>query len=102
MNKIAGPSGPKFSHHTVDLDGVSPLENIGAEIAKKVDPMGVTSSLLAAQMAWLMHPQELGRAINALTGDVLALQAHVMRRAFGLPSEDVIEPNPDDARFSDP
>lgn len=102
MNKAAGPSGAKSSHHSIDLDGVSPLENIGATIAQKVDPMGVTSSLLAAQMAWLMHPQELGRAINALAGDVLALQSHVMRRACGLPSEDVIEPNPDDARFSDP
>ena len=101
MNKTVGGPAPANGHSALDLAGMSPLENIGAAVSQKVDPMGVTSSLLAAQMAWLMHPQELGRAMNALTSDVLALQSHVMRRAFGLPSDDVVEPNPDDARFSD-
>ena len=102
ISKLAGAPGAKCCHNSIDLDGLSPLESIGSAIAQKVDPMGVTSSLLAAQMAWLMHPQELGRALNALTGDVLSLQSHVMRRAFGLQSDDVVEPNPDDARFADP
>ena len=71
-------------------------------ISKAADPYGVTTSLLNAQIAWLMHPQELLRAANALSGDLLALQTHIMRRAFGMPSEDVIEPHPDDVRFADP
>jgi polyhydroxyalkanoate synthase len=88
--------------HGIDLSGLSPLETAGMAIGKAVDPYGVTSSLLNAHMAWMMHPQELMRATSALSGDLLALQAHVVRRALGMPSEDVIEPNPDDSRFSDP
>ncbi len=85
-----------------DLDGPSPVETFGESVSKAVDPFGVTTSLLAAQMAWLMHPQELTRAVNALSSDLLALQAHVTRRAMGIPSPDVIEPNADDARFAAP
>ena len=86
----------------IDLTGLSPLETTGVAISKAADPYGVTTSLLNAQMAWMMHPQELLRAASALSGDLLALQAHVIRRALGMPSEDVIQPNPDDVRFSDP
>ncbi len=85
-----------------DLDGPSPVETFGESVSKAVDPFGVTTSLLAAQMAWLMHPQELTRAVNALSSDLLALQSHVARRALGIPSPDVIEPNADDARFAAP
>ena len=90
------------THHGINLGGASPLESIGESIGRKLDPFGVTTSLLNAQMAWLMHPQELLRAMNALSGDVIALQAHVARRAWGLPSEDVVVPVGDDARFVDP
>ena len=86
----------------IDLNGPSPLETAGMAISKAADPYGVTTSLLNAQMAWMMHPQELLRATNALSGDLLALQSHVMRRALGVPSPDVVEPNPDDVRFADP
>ena len=86
----------------IDINGLSPLETAGMAISKAADPYGVTTSLLNAQMAWMMHPQELLRAASALSGDLLALQTHVMRRALGMPSADVIEPNPDDVRFADP
>ncbi|MCG2578384.1 alpha/beta fold hydrolase [Dechloromonas sp. XY25] len=97
---MSGNSNGK--HNSVDIRSESPLEALGSAVSKAVDPYGVTSSLLAAQMAWLMHPQELARAASALSGDLLALQAHVMRRALGMPSEDVIKPHADDARFADP
>jgi len=58
--------------------------------------------MLNAQVAWMMHPQELARACSGLSGDLLALQTHVMRRAMGIASDDVIQPNADDARFADP
>jgi len=90
------------THHSVDLQGVTPLENVSDVLEKNVDPFGVTTSLLNAQMAWLLHPQELHRALAALTGDVLALQTHVLRRAWGMPAEDVVRPHDDDTRFSDP
>ncbi|WP_303784582.1 alpha/beta hydrolase [Azovibrio restrictus] len=75
---------------------------VGESLSKHLDPFGVTTSLLNAQMAWLLHPQEMVRALSSLSGDLVALQAHVVRRAFGLPSEDVVKPHADDARFADP
>ena len=89
-------------HNGVDLRSESPLETLGNAVSKAIDPYGVTTSMLAAQMAWLMHPQELARAASALSGDLLALQSHVMRRALGITSADVIQPHADDARFADP
>ncbi len=89
-------------HNGVDLRSESPLETLGNAVSKAIDPYGVTTSMLAAQMAWLMHPQELARAASALSGDLLALQSHVMRRALGITSADVIQPHADDVRFADP
>ncbi|WP_374326695.1 PHA/PHB synthase family protein [Azonexus sp.] len=93
---------PATQDRSIDLDGLSPVETVGKAVSKAIDPFGATTSLLNAQMAWLMHPQELTRAVNALSADLLALQAHVARRALGIPSEDVIRPNADDARFTAP
>jgi len=89
-------------NHGIDIHDLSPLETAGMAISKAADPYGVTTSLLNAQMAWMVHPQELLRAASALSGDLLALQTHVMRRALGMPSADVIVPNPEDVRFADP
>lgn len=89
-------------HKSSDFTAATPIEQLVGDFGKRLDPFGVTSSMLNAQVAWLMHPQEMSRAISAISGDLLALQSHVMRRAFGLPSEDVIEPHGDDARFSAP
>ncbi len=86
----------------IDLDRLSPAETVGKAVSKAIDPFGATTSLLNAQMAWLMHPQELTRAVNALSSDLFALQAHVARRALGIPSDDVIRPHADDARFTAP
>lgn len=87
-------------HDSIDLDGLSPVETFFKSVSKAVDPFGATTSLLAAQTAWLMHPQELSRAVNALSGDLFALQAHIARRSLGLPSTDVVRPHADDARFA--
>jgi polyhydroxyalkanoate synthase len=89
-------------HGGVDIATASPLEAHAQAFSKSLDPFGVTTSLLNAQVAWLMHPQELMRAASALSGDLIALQAHIGRRAMGMPSTDVIEPNADDARFASP
>ena len=86
----------------IDMSTLSPLEVFSNSVSKALDPYGVTTSLLNAQMAWMMHPQELSRAFNALSGDLVALQSHVARRAMGIPSADVIRPHADDARFADP
>ncbi len=86
----------------IDLNGVTPLESAEIAVSKAADPFGVTTSLLNAQVSWMLHPQELLRAASSLSGDLIALQTHVMRRALGMASEDVITPNVDDARFADP
>jgi polyhydroxyalkanoate synthase len=89
------------THNGIDTSHPSPIECAGKAIGRSIDPFGVTTSLLNAQMAWLMHPQELMRAMSGLSGDLVALQSHVFRRAIGMQSEDVIQPNADDARFAD-
>jgi len=90
------------NNNGVDISTLSPLEAAGKAVSKAIDPYGVTMSLFNAQVAWLVHPQELTRAVNALSGDLFALQSHVTRRAMGIPSADVIQPNADDARFANP
>ena len=89
-------------NHGINISGLSPIESAGMAVSKAADPYGVTASLLNAQAAWMMHPQELMRAASALSGDLIALQAHLMRRALGMPSADVIAPHADDVRFADP
>ena len=89
-------------HRGLNLTDASPLENLAGVIEKHLDPFGVTTSIINAQAAWLTHPQELSRAMTALSSDILALQTHVMRRAMGFPSEDVVTPHEDDTRFADP
>lgn len=93
-------TGSNTNHRS--LDRLTSAEGLLSDIQQRIDPFGVTTSMLNAQAAWMMHPQELSRAINAMSGDVLALQTHLVRRAFGLPSVDVVKPHADDARFADP
>jgi len=71
-------------------------------VSADIDPMGVTLPLMHAQLAWMMHPQELAEATTRFSGKMLALQWHSWQRAFGLPGQDVEAPNPDDTRFADP
>ncbi|MCE1241792.1 MAG: alpha/beta fold hydrolase [Oryzomicrobium sp.] len=99
---MASAKSPTHRHCTVDLQGLSPLEALGEKFAQQVDPFGIATSLANAQIAWWLHPQEMARVAMGLSGDALALQAHILRRAWGLPSEDVVTPDPGDARFSDP
>jgi polyhydroxyalkanoate synthase len=89
------------SHHGLDLTDASPIEHLASTVGKQLDPFGVTTSIMNAQMSWLTHPQELSRAMTALSSDILALQMHVARRAMGMPSEDVVTPHEDDTRFAD-
>ncbi len=84
------------------LHELSQIEKATSAICKSMDPFGAVASLVNAQMAWAVHPQEYLRAVSGLSGDLMALQGHIFRRAMGIPSEDVIEPNADDARFAEP
>ncbi|MCL2076015.1 MAG: alpha/beta fold hydrolase [Betaproteobacteria bacterium] len=91
-----------YDHDHLNLNEASTLEIMYENASKQLDPFGVFSSMLNAQLAWLMHPKELGRAMSALSSDFWVLQTHLMRRAIGLPSQDVVVPHADDTRFNDP
>jgi len=93
---------PSLDHKGYDFNAPTPLELLSKKVADRFDPYGVMSSMMEAHMAWLSHPVELRRAITSLSGDLAALQSHVLRRAAGIPSDDVVHPHPDDARFTDP
>ncbi|CAG0985388.1 polyhydroxyalkanoate synthase [Rhodocyclaceae bacterium] len=71
-------------------------------VEANIDPMGVAMPMMHAQLAWLMHPQELADAMSEFSMKMLALQAHSWQRALGMQSPDIEQPNPDDNRFSDP
>ncbi|CAG4883852.1 Polyhydroxyalkanoic acid synthase [Georgfuchsia toluolica] len=78
------------------------LRKINSRAEAHVDPIGIATPLLHAQMAWLAHPQELGEAIADFSMKMWNLQVHSWLRALGQPSPDVEKPHPDDARFTDP
>jgi polyhydroxyalkanoate synthase len=73
-----------------------------AALESNIDPMGMTTPLMHAQLAWMSHPQELAEAAAEFSTKLWSLQAHSWRRALGMANDDVEKPNPDDTRFSDP
>ncbi|MHB1373355.1 MAG: alpha/beta hydrolase, partial [Thauera sp.] len=52
-------------------------------VTARSDPFGVAAPILHAQLAWLMHPQELGERMAALSTELGRLQWHTWRRALG-------------------
>lgn len=93
-----------FSHNGVP-DGKLLYRQVAAlknSLATHAAPFSVAAPLLHAQLAWLMHPQELSERVAALTTDLWQLQWRSVQRAFGLPSHDPVQPHADDPRFTDP
>ncbi|MCX7891716.1 MAG: hypothetical protein N2544_05015 [Burkholderiales bacterium] len=71
-------------------------------LERALDPYGMMTPVLHAQLAWLAHPRELADLGAQFAGLALELQRHAWLRAAGLPSADPVEPHPDDQRFADP
>ena len=67
-----------------------------------VDPLGIVAPIAHAHAAWLMHPQELAELSLRFASDLAALQVHTLEKLAGRDSADVVLPQPDDLRFSDP
>lgn len=84
------------------LTPAATLRAINEVVQNNIDPIGMATPLVHAQLAWLAHPLELGSALSGFSQRMWALQWHSLLRAFGMPSEDVEMPHPDDKRFSDP
>jgi len=66
------------------------------------DPLGVAAPLVHAQLAWLIHPQELAVRTTHLSTELTRLYLHSWRRAVGLSDPDPIRPHEDDTRFAEP
>jgi len=104
-NAIAAP-GPDRHRPPPDGPGATRLyrkmQDLRAGVTTAIDPLGVATPIVHAQMAWLMHPQELGERMAQLISDLWQLQWHTTHRMLGLDHPDPIQPNADDARFNDP
>ena len=75
---------------------------VNQAVEAKVDPIGMTTPLMHAQLAWLSHPQEMSETLTEFSTKLWELQVHSWHRALGMASKDVVLPNPDDTRFADP
>jgi polyhydroxyalkanoate synthase subunit PhaC len=75
---------------------------VNQAVEAKIDPIGMATPLMHAQLAWLSHPQEMSETLTGFATTLWELQTHSWHRALGMPSKDVVSPNPDDTRFSDP
>lgn len=100
MPKIASAESLE-SRSAFNLEEFCHVEEVASAVGKALDPFGAISSVINAQMSWFSHPQEYLRATSRLSGDLIELQGHTLRRMAGMPSEDVIVPNADDSRFAD-
>ncbi len=78
------------------------IRDMHNSVEDTVDPLGMASPIVHAQLAWLTHPQELSERLLALSSDLWRLQSHSMWRALGKDHADPVKPNPDDVRFADP
>ena len=58
---------------TLDLAGTGLVENMITSLQQRLDPFGVTTSLMNAQSAWQLHPVEMSRALRAIAQDALTL-----------------------------
>ncbi len=98
------PRRQAFNHNGVPDGKVlyRQVEALKHGLAARADPFGVAAPLLHAQLAWLMHPQELSERMASLTTDLWQLQWHSFHRTLGLPRADPVQPHADDPRFADP
>ena len=91
------------AEHAQDRDAVwRAWQALFEKQKSKVDPIGMFAPILHAHAAWLAHPQELAEWMTRTTREMLALQAHAARRLAGGTEPDVVLPNADDQRFTDP
>lgn len=89
--------------HDPDPDRVyRRIRDMQRDLSTTLDPLGMMAPIVHAQMAWLLHPQELAERLSVLHADLFQLHWHTLHRMVGLEHEGPIRPNPDDSRFADP
>lgn len=90
------------NHPRSVADAMTPVRVTESAVEAGIDPMGIATPLIHAQLAWLLHPQELAARMARISGLLAQMQAHAWYRALGVPSDDPVPPVRDDTRFSDP
>lgn len=96
------PTLSSSQHKGPHLTDPLPIESMVHDVTRRIDPFGMWTSLINAHLAWMTHPAEFARAAATIADDMLALQAHLLKRSLGLPSQDVVTPHGDDVRFAEP
>ena len=78
------------------------LKEMRKSAESMLDPFGVLAPMVHANSAWWLHPQEFAELWSRAGADLLGLQLHSFARLIGRESDDIVRPQPDDMRFSDP
>jgi polyhydroxyalkanoate synthase len=84
--------------------GVPPVEQFKRLQAARdaaFDPLGIFAPIVHAQVAWMLHPQELAERLSRFATEAAALQVHSLKRLAGVREPERVQPNADDLRFSD-
>ena len=72
------------------------------KLARALDPFGVARSLLKVEQAWMDHPLDFAASMTRFSGDLVALQMRMWKRAFCMLDRDIASPHSEDQRFADP
>ena len=72
------------------------------DVESRIDPVGMFTPIVHAQLAWWLHPVEMSEALSHFANDALTLSWHSWQRALGVALEPVVKPHEDDQRFKDP
>ncbi|MBB4011108.1 polyhydroxyalkanoate synthase [Niveibacterium umoris] len=78
------------------------MGTVREQVSASVDPLGVVAPVMHAQAAWWLHPLELADRMTRFSTEAWALSCNTLARAAGAKTQDVVKPQPDDTRFTDP
>ena len=101
MTEAAPPPAEKQLAETL-ATGAERMQQMLGSAESLLDPLGMVAPLVHAQLTWLLHPQELLDLWSRTSADFFALQIHTAARLAGQPSAELVVPQEDDTRFSDP
>lgn len=88
-----------------ELDPMNTMVSLGAvreQVSASLDPLGVVAPVMHAQAAWWLHPLELSERWTRFSTEAWTLACNTVARAAGSKTPDIVKPQPDDTRFSDP
>ena len=76
----------------VSAQAAEQVKLISQRVESMLDPIGIVGPLMHAQLAWWMHPQELGENLLRLSTELASLQLHTFARLAGRDVPDVVVP----------